>query len=183
MVAAHETPTVFTIGHSNRSIDDFLTILLAHEIKLLVDVRKMPGSAKNPQFNHDELSATLNHAGISYVHLAGLGGLRRPLPDSRNTGWRNRSFQAYADYMSTTDFQQNLDDLIHRAKRHRTAIMCAEAVPWRCHRSLIADALLVRGLLVQDIYTERRTQPHVLTPFARVEGAHITYPPVSEDGA
>jgi uncharacterized protein (DUF488 family) len=172
---------VLTIGHSNRSIDEFLTILLAHKVTLVVDVRKMPGPAKNPQFNQELLSDSLNQKGIEYVHIPGLGGLRRPMRDSPNTGWRNRSFQAFADYMSTADFQQNLDDLISRAASQRTAIMCAEAVPWRCHRSLIADALLVRNISVEDVYTARRAQPHQLTIFAKVDGTRITYPPETDD--
>lgn len=167
---------VLTIGHSNRPVDDFLLMLRAHRVTLLVDVRKMPGSAKNPQFNHDALSRSLHEAGIGYVHIPGLGGLRRRAPNSPNTGWRNASFQAYADYMLTPEFEKSLEELIQRATGERAALMCAEAVPWRCHRSLIADALVVRGIPVEDIFTAGRTQLHVLRSFAHVEGTRITYP-------
>jgi uncharacterized protein (DUF488 family) len=167
---------ILTIGHSNRSLHDFLQLLQAHHATLLVDVRKMPGSAKNPQFNRDELSRALHDAGIEYVHLPGLGGLRRRTPDSPNTGWRNASFQGYADYMQTHEFESSLNDLIQRATGQRAVLMCAEAVPWRCHRSLIADALVVRGIPVEDIFTTRRTEPHALRSFAHVKGTRITYP-------
>ncbi len=168
---------VLTIGHSNRSLEDFLHMLRRHQVTLLVDVRKMPGSGKNPQFNDDSLSQASHATGIEYVHLPGLGGLRRRTANSPNTGWRNASFQGYADYMQTPAFETSLAELIRRAIGERAALMCAEAVPWRCHRSLIADALVVRGIPVEDIFTAGRTQPHVLRSFAHVDGMRITYPP------
>lgn len=168
---------VLTIGHSNRPLAEFLELLRAHHVTLLVDVRKLPGSKKNPQFNHDTLCEALREAGIDYVHMPGLGGLRRRVPNSPNTGWRNASFQGYADYMLTPEFEKSLEELIARAIGQRAVLMCAEAVPWRCHRSLIGDALVVRGIAVEDIFTAGRTQPHVLRSFAHVEGTRITYPP------
>lgn len=141
----------------------------------------MPGSGKNPQFNQDTLSQALHKAGIEYVHLPGLGGLRRRTPNSPNTGWMNASFQGYADYMLTPEFEKSLDELIQRAIGERAALMCAEAVPWRCHRSLIADALAVRGIPVEDIFTAGRTRPHVLKSFAHVEGTRITYPSQADE--
>ena len=168
---------VLTIGHSNRSLEDFLQLLLAHRVTLLVDVRKLPGSRKNPQFDQDRLSQALREAGIGYLHVPGLGGLRRRTLNSPNSGWRNASFQAFADYMLTDEFERSLTELTERARDERVALMCAEAVPWRCHRSLIADALLVRGIPVEDIFTATRVEPHVLHSFARVEGTRITYPP------
>jgi uncharacterized protein (DUF488 family) len=169
--------TVFTIGHSNHPIETFLAMLAAHQIALLVDVRTVPRSRHNPQFNRDTLPDTLQPAGIRYRHLPGLGGLRHPRPDSVNAGWHNESFRGYADYMQTPAFEQNLTQLIQLAQDERTAIMCAEAVPWRCHRSLIADALLVRGIPVEDIMSATKAQPHKLTSFAVVDGTRITYPP------
>ena len=174
--SAHLPAVVLTIGHSNRSLEDFLQLLRTHRVTLIVDVRKMPGSRKNPQFNHDALAQSLHGAGIDYVHIPGLGGLRRRTPDSPNTGWRNASFQAYADYMLTDEFKKSLEELLQRAQDERAALLCAEAVPWRCHRSLIADALVVRGIPVEDIFTAARTQSHVLHSFAHVDGTRITYP-------
>ena len=168
---------VLTIGHSNRPLEEFLHLLREHHVTLLVDVRKMPGSGKNPQFNHDTLSQALQEAGIKYVHMPGLGGLRHRMPNSPNMGWINASFQAYADYMLTPEFEKSLNEFLQRAIGERAALMCAEAVPWRCHRSLIADALVVRGIPVDDIFTAGRTQMHVLKSFAHVEGTRITYPP------
>lgn len=174
---------MLTIGHSDRTIDDFLGILTQHRVAFLADVRKMPGSRKHPQFNDDALASSLAAAGIGYEHFPGLGGLRRRSPDSPNTGWRNASFRAYADYMLTAEFETGLDALLGRARQELTVIMCAEAVPWRCHRSLIADALLVRGVAVNDIYRPSRVRPHKLTSIAHVVGMRITYPPTAEDSA
>jgi len=154
--------------------------LRLNRVSLIADVRKMPGSNRNPQFNQDTLSLALHEAGIDYVHMPGLGGLRRSVPHSPNAGWRNASFQGYADYMLTPEFEKSLDELIQRAIGQRVALMCAEAVPWRCHRSLIADAFVVRGIPVEDIFTTGRTQPHVLRSFAHVEGTRITYPPQTD---
>jgi uncharacterized protein (DUF488 family) len=147
---------------------------------LVVDVRKMPGSRKNPQFNQDTLARTLAGAGIGYIHLQSLGGLRRRRPDSPNAGWKNASFQGYADYMLTSEFTQGLQKLFEQAHGKRAALMCAEAVPWRCHRSLIADALVVRGISVEHILSVTRTQPHALHDWAHVEGTRVTYPPALE---
>lgn len=168
--------TVFTIGHSTRDLGDFIDLLQSHGIKQLVDVRTIPRSRKNPQYNIDSLPAELAAARIRYAHLPELGGLRRTRPDSPNTGWRNASFRGYADYMQQPEFTKGLDRLMGMAAARPAAIMCAEAVPWRCHRSLIADALLVRGASVEHIIGGRSTSPHSLTPFARVKNKHITYP-------
>ena len=177
MRSSPDGTTVYTIGHSTRSADEFLALLGAHEVRKLVDVRTIPRSRHNPQFNTDALTTTLSTSGIGYVHMPSLGGLRRPKPDSVNAGWRNVSFRGYADYMQTPEFAAAIDDLIGIAEVQPTAVMCAEAVPWRCHRSLIADALLVRGVAAAEIVSATRTTPHALTPFARVVGTKITYPP------
>jgi len=167
---------VLTIGHSNRPIDEFLRLLRAHGVELVMDVRTVPRSRHNPQFNRDTLPNVLETEGIRYEHMPGLGGLRHARKDSPNTGWKNLSFRGYADYMQTEEFVQSLDLLASRAREYRTAIMCAEAVPWRCHRSLIADALTVRGIPVNHILSETKSNAHQLTKFARIEGLRITYP-------
>ncbi|MGC8640182.1 MAG: DUF488 family protein [Isosphaeraceae bacterium] len=172
-----ETPTiVLTIGHSTRTLETFLHLLEAHGVTRLGDVRKIPRSRHNPQFNQQTLTHALHAAGISYQHIAGMGGLRRPCRDSPNKAWRNSSFRAYADYMQTIEFRENLQVLIDLARRERVALMCAEAVPWRCHRWLIADALLVRGLRVEHIMSGIHCQNHVVPSWARVKGTDITYP-------
>ena len=168
--------TVLTIGHSTRTIEEFLSILQAHGVQLLVDVRTIPKSRRVPQFNSDALAASLRENRIKYVHLATLGGLRHAKKDSTNTGWRNASFRGYADYMATDEFHEGLERLLQLAKTKRTAIMCAEAVPWRCHRSLIGDALLVRGVHVEDIMSAASSRPHEMTSFAKVDGLTIVYP-------
>ena len=173
---------MFTIGHSTRSIEDFIALLKAHRVGRVIDVRTIPGSRHNPQFNRDQLSPALHRARIHYRHMAGLGGLRRAQPDSTNVGWRNASFRGYADYMQTSMFRKNLDRCIAFAKRERVVLMCAEAVPWRCHRSLIADALLVRGIDASEIVSRVRTRPHSLTPWARVTGTQVTYPAGQKTG-
>lgn len=170
--------TLWTVGHSTRSLDDFIALLQAHGIRRLVDVRTIPRSRHNPQFNKDQLPESVKPAGIQYVHMPALGGLRHACRDSVNGAWRNASFRGFADYMQTAEFEVALKELIRLAPSRRTAIMCAEAVPWRCHRSLIADALLVRGLKVEEITSETATRPHTLTPWACVVGEHITYPTV-----
>ena len=167
---------VLTIGHSTRPIDEFVKLLAAHSVTQLVDVRTVPRSRHNPQFNADALPASLASAGIGYVHAPGLGGFRPTSADSPNDGWRNLSFRGYADYMQSPDFADNLVSLIELARRDRVVLMCAEAVPWRCHRSLIADALLVHGIASCEIVSTKRLQAHRLTPFARVRGSAITYP-------
>lgn len=170
------SPIVLTIGHSTRTIEEFIAILQAHGATGVVDVRTVPRSRHNPQFNKASLPRALKKAGLSYVHLPGLGGLRYARRDSVNVGWRNASFRGYADYMQTPEFQESLDELIQLAKHDRLALMCAEAVPWRCHRSLIGDALLIRGIRTEDIMSPARRQAHILTSFAKVRGTTITYP-------
>ena len=170
-------PAVLTIGHSTSSLDTFIEMLRAHGVKQVADVRTIPRSRHNPQFNRDTLPEALRLAAIAYTHMEQLGGLRHARPDSPNTGWRNSSFRGFADYMQTPEFEAGLEKLIQLAARERTVIMCAETVPWRCHRSLIADALMVRGVQVEHIMSTSRTQPHVVTPFAKISGFGITYPP------
>jgi uncharacterized protein (DUF488 family) len=169
-------PVVLTIGHSTRTLEEFIGLLQIHGVTCVVDVRTMPRSWHNPQFNKTSLPRKLKLAGLSYVHLPGLGGLRHAKRDSVNMGWHNTSFRGYADYMQTSAFAESLEDLIRRSKRDRVALMCAEAVPWRCHRSLIADALLVRGIRTEDIMSRTRRTVHTLTAFAKVRGTTITYP-------
>jgi uncharacterized protein (DUF488 family) len=172
-----DEPLVLTIGHSTRPIDEFVCMLRAHGVRRLVDVRTMPGSRHNPQFGGDALKASLEDEGIEYIHMKTLGGLRKPRTDSINAGWKNASFRGYADYMQTPEFTAALDHLIELSRAKRTAIMCAEAVPWRCHRSLVADALTVRGIPVEHIMSESRRDPHKLTAFAKRTGVRVTYPP------
>jgi len=168
---------IFTLGHSTLPIERFIALLKLYGIGRLVDIRTVPRSRYNPQFNDTALAASLPAAQIEYVHLPALGGLRRPRKDSPNAGWKNESFRGYADYMQTPAFQEALEKLIQMSLAQRVAIMCAEAVPWRCHRSLVADALQVRGVAVIEILSETNYRPHPLTPFAQVEGTQITYPP------
>jgi uncharacterized protein (DUF488 family) len=167
---------VFTIGHSTRSLKEFIRLVRAHGAQRVIDVRTIPRSRHNPQFNRDHLSPALHRARMHYRHLPGLGGLRHARRDSTNTGWRNASFRGYADYMQTSAFEESLDQCVEFATHERVVLMCAEAVPWRCHRSLIADALLVRRIDVQEITSATRTRSHVLTPWARVKGTQVTYP-------
>jgi uncharacterized protein (DUF488 family) len=170
------TPTVLTIGHSTRSIEAFVRLLAAHHVDRLIDIRTIPRSRHNSQFSRDLLSAALRRAGIRYTHMAGLGGLRHPRLDSVNSGWRNTGFRGYADYMQTAPFAKSLERCINLANDEQIVLMCAEGVPWRCHRSLVADALLVRGVAVSEITSGIRTRPHSLTPWAEVKGVAITYP-------
>jgi uncharacterized protein (DUF488 family) len=170
------SPLVMTIGHSTHPLEEFIGLLQAHGATRVVDVRTVPRSRHNPQFNKASLPGSLKKAGLGYVHLPGLGGLRHAKRDSPNVGWRNASFRGYADYMQTPEFEQSLDELIRLAKQDQIVLMCAEAVPWRCHRSLIADALLVHGIRTEDIMSATRRQVHTLTPFAKVRGTAITYP-------
>jgi uncharacterized protein (DUF488 family) len=167
---------VKTIGHSTRTLAEFADLLRAHSVTWVVDVRTVPRSRHNPQFNKTSLPRSLKKVGIKYIHMPGLGGLRHAKPDSVNIGWRNASFRGYADYMQTPEFGENLNALIDLAAHERIAVMCAEAVPWRCHRSLIADALLVRGICVEDIMSATRSPKHTLTSFAKVRGVKIKYP-------
>jgi uncharacterized protein (DUF488 family) len=170
------SPTLYSIGHSTRPIDAFLAILRAHGIRQLADIRTIPRSRRVPQFNSDALAESLRAAGIDYVHLPALGGLRKPRPDSTNAGWRNASFRGYADYMATPEFVQGLDALIVLAAEMSTAMMCAEAVPWRCHRSLVADALLARGIRTLHLTSPTRAEEHELTSFAKIADGHVSYP-------
>jgi uncharacterized protein (DUF488 family) len=175
--AKHDSAqTILTIGHSTHTLEEFVAMLKAHGVAQLVDVRTIPKSRRVPQFNSESLAETLPASGIAYVHMKSLGGLRHARKDSINTGWRNASFRGYADYMATKDFQQGTDKLLELARAKRTALMCAEAVPWRCHRSLIGDALLIRGVRVEDIMSTTSTREHQLTPFAKISGLEITYP-------
>ena len=180
MIAARKTrcrrPVVLTVGHSTRTLEALLHLLRAHDVKRIVDVRSIPRSRHNPQFNRETLAARLRAAGIGYVYLRKLGGLRHARRNSLNLGWRNASFRGYADYMGTKEFEAGLNRLLKLAAQKRCALMCAEAVPWRCHLALIADALLVRGISVEHIMSEQRRQAHSLTPFVEVERTRITYP-------
>ena len=171
---------VFTVGHSTRPLDGLIALLQAHGVTRVVDVRTIPRSRTNPQFNRDTFPDALNAAGIEYTHLKGLGGLRHAGKDSLNTGWRNASFRGYADYMLTPEFEESLNEVIELAHHGRIAIMCAEAAPRRCHRSLLADAQTVRGFAVEHIMSEARRESHKLTEFARVRGTRITYPEPTE---
>jgi uncharacterized protein (DUF488 family) len=168
---------IFTLGHSTLPIERFMTVLQAYGIQRLADIRTISRSRHNPQFRDTALANSLRAQHLDYVHLRALGGLRHARKDSPNTGWRNESFRGFADYMQTEEFENALDALIRLGKEKRVAIMCAEAVPWRCHRSLVADALSVRGEPVVEILSESSYRMHSLTPFARVEGLRITYPP------
>src|ERR1051326_5873103 len=172
--------TVLTLGHSTRSLEELLRLLRAHGVERLVDVRTVPRSRFNPQFNRDTLPKSVAAAGIGYSHAPELGGLRKPVSDSVNGAWRNASFRGFADYMQTPAFAKALDELIEMAKRKRIAILCAEAVPWRCHRSLICDALVARGIRAEHIMSETDRREHSLTSFAKVRGRHVTYPVESE---
>jgi uncharacterized protein (DUF488 family) len=167
---------LFTIGHSTRTLDELVALLRASGVSILADIRTIPRSRHNPQFNREALGPALRRRHVRYVHLSSLGGLRRTRKDSPNTGWRNASFRGYADYMLTEDFEHGLAELEALAEEGRVAVMCAEAVPWRCHRSLVADAVTVRGGAVEDITGPGTPHPHRLTPFAHVEGTRITYP-------
>jgi len=176
MPRAESSSIVLTIGHSTRTLEEFIGLLQKHAVSRVIDVRTVPRSRHNPQFNKASLPGSLKKAGLSYVHLPGLGGLRHARRDSLNLGWHNASFRGYADYMQTPEFEKSLEELVQWAKQDRIVLMCAEAVPWRCHRSLIADALLVRGIRAEDIMSPSRRQVHTLTPFAKVRGTTITYP-------
>ena len=169
-------PVIFTVGHSTRTLDELVEILRAHGVERLVDVRTIPRSRHNPQFNRETLSKALHNRHLSYRHMKTLGGLRHARPDSTNTGWRNASFRGFADYMQTPAFGEALEKLLKLAEQKPTAIMCAEAVPWRCHRSLIADALTARGYKVRDIMSATSAKPHALMTMARVHDQQVTYP-------
>ena len=173
---------IYLIGHSTRSIKAFIEILSAYGVEEVVDVRTVPRSRHNPQFNEDTIEESLKASKINYVHMPGLGGLRRAQPDSINKGWRNSSFRGYADYMQTSEFKSALTKIIDLSKSRIIVLMCAEAVPWRCHRSLIADALLIRNIKTINIFSETSSKVHTLTPWAKVRGEEITYPQQEETG-
>jgi uncharacterized protein (DUF488 family) len=175
--------TIFTVGHSTRSIEDFIALLHAHGVRAVADVRLIPRSRRLPHFNDESLTLSLPTARLAYHPFKSLGGRRRPLKDSVNTAWRNDSFRGYADFMQTPAFAAALEQLTELAADVPTTTMCAEAVPWRCHRSMIADALIVRGWTVMDIMSERSAVVHKLTPFAKVAGTTITYPAAVEQGS
>jgi uncharacterized protein (DUF488 family) len=169
-------PTIFTLGHSTRPIDEFIELLRANGVQQLIDIRTIPKSRHNPQFNSDALAKSLRAARIRYLQMKELGGLRHAKPDSINLGWGNASFRGFADYMQTPEFEAALEHAAHLAAARATALMCAEAVPWRCHRSLVADALLARGIRVLEIVSNAAPKEHKRTPFAHVSGTKVTYP-------
>ncbi|HEX3068814.1 MAG TPA: DUF488 domain-containing protein [Thermoanaerobaculia bacterium] len=167
---------IFTIGHSTRSQEEFLDLLREHEIGLLADIRRYPGSKRYPHFGSDAMAEWLPENGIRYVHMPELGGRRKPLPDSPNMAWRNEQFRAYADYMATDEFRTAIDTLLALSINARTAIMCAEAVPWRCHRNLVSDELVRRGIDVIHIINSGSSRPHAMNSHAVIEGEHLVYP-------
>ena len=167
--------TIWTVGHSTRSAEEFNQILKAHEISVLVDVRSFPGSRRYPQFNKEELKQSVARTSIQYLHLPALGGRRKPNPQSKNTAWKNASFRAYADHLESAEFEQGIADLLKVAQGQRTALMCAEAVWWRCHRSLIADYLKAKGWEVVHIADEVRTELHPYTSVAKIEKGRLSY--------
>ncbi len=167
---------VFTVGHSTRSLDEFVLLLKTYSVVMVVDVRTVPRSRHNPQFNKETLPDSLKVAGIKYIHIPELGGLRRPSPDSINLALENKSFRGYADYMQTKEFAENLLRLVALIQQNCVALMCAEAVPWRCHRNLLSDALVARHIKVQHILTETSSIIHEITPIALIEGTKLTYP-------
>lgn len=171
---------IHTLGHSTRSLEELVELLRAFDVGVLVDIRTIPRSRRHPQFESGALASALRSRGFEYVHVPELGGRRRASKDSRNTAWRNASFRGYADHMATPEFERGLATVQELASRSRIALMCAEAVPWRCHRSLVADALTARGAHVEHITSATRSSPHRMTPFAVVDGPRVTYP---ADGA
>lgn len=172
--------TIFTIGHSTHTLPQFIELLKHYGITCLVDIRTIPRSRHTPQFNEQPFSTELKQEHIKYTHLTELGGLRHTHKNSINIAWHNASFRGFADYMQTAAFSAGIEKLLALAKKEHVAIMCAEAVPWRCHRSLVGDALLVRGINVEDIFSLTSVKPHTLTPWAQVDGTTITYPESSE---
>jgi uncharacterized protein (DUF488 family) len=176
-----EKPLIRTVGHSTRPVEVLIEMLRAHGIRRLIDVRTIPKSKYNPQYNREALEQSLRDAGIAYEHMGALGGLRHPRKDSRNMAWRNESFRGYADYMQTAEFASALQALGKAAAHEAVAIMCAEAVPWRCHRSLISDALTASGYRVEHIMSAKQANPHTMTSFARVEGTSVSYPGSAQD--
>lgn len=180
--AGWEALSILAIGHSTRSAAELVELLKAHGVRTLADVRTVPRSRTNPQFNADALPGRLAEAGIGHAHLARLGGLRKPRADSPNQGWRNASFRGYADHMRTDEFEHGLEELRALAQKGPVAVMCAEALRWRCHRSLLADALWGRGVVVRHIESRSRATAHAPTPFARFRGSQVSYPPLPPAG-
>lgn len=184
MRASNEAHALFTIGHSNQPLEDFLARLRTHGIRLLADIRRFPGSRKWPWFGKDVLPGALAAAGIGYRHFPALGGRRTPAPDSPNGAWRVPQFQAYADHMSSAEFQEALDALNALLPDGPLAVMCAEVLPWRCHRNLLSDAEVTRGIPVFHILSNGSIRPHTLADFARVDRSvhppRITYPKAEE---
>lgn len=170
------SPELWTIGHSTRPIEEFVGLLQSHGIQLLVDVRTIPFSRRNPQFHQEALAQSLREAGLQYRHMPELGGRRKTRPDSVNVGWRNAGFRGYADYMQTQEFWDGLEELVNIGQQSPSAVMCAEAVPWRCHRTLIADAMVIRGWTVHHIISASSLKTHTLTPFAKPDAGRLTYP-------
>ncbi len=170
-----ETLIVWTVGHSTRSIEEFKQILISHQIQTLVDVRTLPGSRRYPHFNKPELSQSLESIKVEYVHMPQLGGRRKSRPDSTNTAWNNASFRGYADHMETSEFQKGIEGLLSLAGKKRTAVMCAEALWWRCHRSLISDFLKSNGIRVMHIINGKKTEEHPYTPVARIVNGRLSY--------
>lgn len=175
--AGWETVRVYAVGHSTRTAEELVELLQAHGVRTLADIRTVPRSRTNPQFNLQPFARTLAAHDLGHLHIAELGGLRRPRPDSPNGAWRNRSFQGYADHMQTDTFARGLERLREVAQHGPVAVMCAEALRWRCHRSLLADALFARGVVVEHIESRTRVREHVPTAFARIRGLRVTYPP------
>jgi uncharacterized protein (DUF488 family) len=180
-LAKEPATVVYTVGHSTRTLDEFIELLQAYAVALVVDVRTVPRSRHNPQFNKETLPTALKPFGIRYIHMPEIGGLRRPKPDSVNLAWKNSSFRGYADSMQTKEFTDNLLKIIALARENRLALMCAEALPWRCHRNLISDALVVRHVKVEHIISKDSTIDHELNEMAHVEGTKITYPLYSKE--
>jgi uncharacterized protein (DUF488 family) len=172
---------ISTVGHSNRSLDDFLAILKSHAISRILDVRRYPTSRKWPHFDAAALAASLPAAGVDYAGLPHLGGRRRPRPDSPHVAWRDESFRGFADFMDTPEFAAGLAEVERLAAERPSALMCAEALPWKCHRSLIADALVARGWEARDVMSEKEARPHRIPRFARVEGGRVIYDVISAD--
>ena len=170
------SPELWTIGHSTRPIEEFVGLLQSHGIQVLVDVRTIPFSRRNPQFHRETLAQSLREAGLQYRHMPELGGRRKTRAGSLNAGWRNEGFRGYADYMQTQKFWDGLEELVNIGQQSPAAVVCAEAVPWRCHRTLIADALVIRGWTVHHIISASSLKTHALTPFAKSDAGRLTYP-------
>ncbi len=176
MTKTSEAAVVLTIGHSTRTLEEFIQLLEVYGITLLVDVRTVPRSRHNPQFNKETLPDTLKQYGVKYIHMPEIGGLRHPKYDSVNTAWKNSGFRGYADYMQTPEFNVHLLKIVALARENRLVLMCAEALPWRCHRNLLSDALVVHHIKVEHIITKDSVINHELNELAHIEGTKITYP-------